>query len=104
MSPVAERKASDTESRLLPAVRDAHALAQSADKLVFLHQKVGQGEVEKLSQHVPLITGGGTDKFIHVYDLIHIRRLSFLHSEFSHQFLITSGSLSYCPDMSSPHS
>lgn len=63
----------------------------------------GRRLIKKLSQHVLLITGGGTDKFTHVYDVIHIRVVPF-YGEMSHQFLMTSGSLSYCPEISSPHS
>lgn len=37
------------------------------------------------------------------YDVIHIRVVPF-YGEMSHQFLMTSGSLSYCPVASRPHS
>ena len=72
-------------------------------QFLFLYQKVGKRKIKKLSQHVPLITGGGTDKFTHVYDIVHIRVVPF-YGELSHQFRMTSGSLSYCPEISSPHS
>ena len=85
-----------------PGVSNAHALTERG-KFLFLYQKIGKRKIKKLSQHVPLITGGGTDKFTHVYDIVHIRVVPF-YGEMPHQFLMTSGSLSYCPEISSPHS
>ena len=85
-----------------PSVSNAHALAERG-KFLLLYQKIGKREIKKLSQHVPLITGSCTDKFTHVYDVIHIRVVPF-YGEMSHQFLMTSGSLSYCLEISSPHS
>lgn len=59
-----------------PGVSNAHALTERR-KFRFLYQKIGKRKIKKLSQHVLLITGGCTDKFTHVYDVIHIRVVPF---------------------------